>query len=636
MPQRAPQGSGGGEEEDDKTYSQWVSFFLGFYSCLAGRHAWAAAEGVHGGDEEEEELLLLEGMRRGSTTGKAAGAVQRPMSAMHRPLFGSAGAGGLGVRSASSLGPESEDDEEDDEDERTRASGTGAPPDFLTDEDDAVFLPEATQTGSLLGPSSSSVSEELATTSSWAPAPALAGAAAPAPSTMRLVLALTLPLVEIKLLDREQRQRRPGDAFGEATAAAAAAAAAEEEEEEAVHGWALSMHNVRIESIRGGGLVAPGSHPSENVYQARFGHFELRVLGADGEPLPGRPALLRPMLQDPVSSAADHAHFPEMLQRGVRDEEEDGEGEGKSGDSPLRGGGEAALTGDGASLLLRHHLRTDALALKLHTFIYPPPPPPHVASNLEAHIARRLHIVADLPAWRGLAAFVSKHTDPRCLSGDWAGTVAQAFPLQPMPSGGIRNVVLRLAGLTVRLPSLPTAEGRGGGFTLACGAASLLRSPALPRSFLDAPAAAGDNDDSPTALDARLLEAAAAAMVHVNPAVRAVARAGSGLRTLAPWRMQLTLSDVRVLASVTAAADWGEEGSLTALIDPVAVHLLLSIDASAAAAAEAGGGRRVIDDGAFYVPLDEASSLSVSFACLGPLCIRLQPQVCTHARLKKN
>jgi hypothetical protein len=99
--------------------------------------------------------------------------------------------------------------------------------------------------------------------------------------------------------------------------------------------------------------------------------------------------------------------------------------------------------------------------------------------------------------------------------------------------------------------------------------------------------------------------------------------------------MQLTMSDVRLLASVTAAAERGGEGSL-ALIDPVAIHLLLSIDASAAAAAGTGGGRRVVGGGAFYVPLDEAACLSVSFSCLGPFCIRLQPQVRTHAKNKRG
>ena len=55
-------------------------------------------------------------------------------------------------------------------------------------------------------------------------------------------------------------------------------------------------------------------------------------------------------------------------------------------------------------------------------------------------------------------------------------------------------------------------------------------------------------------------------------------------------------------------------------------------------AARAAGVEPVVaeGDGAFYVPLDKASSLSVSFACLGALCIRLQPQVRTHARLKNK
>jgi hypothetical protein len=633
-----PQGAG---EDEDRAYSQWLSFFLGFYSCLAGRHPWAAAtEGRQqagaGEDDEEgddEDLLLLEGMRQGSsstglaTGGGMAATQQRPMSAMYAPLDSSGGGGG-----GSSVGLESEgedEDEEDDEEEEgegTRASslgGAGAPPDFLTDEEDAsVFFPEATmtQTGTArLIPSSSSVSD------GWGPA---ATAAASVPSTasavsaMRMALALTLPFVEIKLLDRTAQHQQQHD--DDDTAAAAAAAAS------AVHGWALAMHNVRVESIRGGkGLATAESHPSENVCQARFGHFELRALGADGEPLPGRPALLRPMLQDPVSPSADHAHFPKMLPRGVRDDGEDETEEGSGGGGGGSGGGaqggavgreeEEATAGDGASLLLRHHLRTDALAFKLHTFTYPPPPPPHVAGNLEARVARRLHVVADLPAWRGLAAFVGQHTDRRCLAGEWNGTAAQAYPLQPMPSGGVRNVALRAAGVTVRLPSTPTAGGGGGGgFTLACGAASLVQSPALPRSFLEAV-------EGPTALDFRLLAAVGmgAAAAPVAPPLP-----GTGTPVLAPWRLQLTLNDVRLLGSAAAGDDGpGDQGAELSLVDPVAVPMLVSVDDHAAAGVAP---RRVTPGGegrAFYVPLDAAAALSVSLACLGPLRVRLQPQV---------
>lgn len=649
LPQGAPRAQPGeeaGNEEAERAYSQWVSFFLGFYSCLTGRHAWAAAAaaaaaaGGGGGGGEEEELLLLEGLRgQGGSTGSLGGGASRPMSAMYRPLDGSGGvgaSGGVGLRSAaSSVGPESEDEEEDDDDDDDdEEAGTGsmAPPDFLTDEDDASIL--FTTTTSALASTASSVSADDRAQAAAPPQPMAAPSSrappVPALAATRLALVLTLPFVEVKLLDRS------AEADGDKQEAAAAAA---------VRGWSLAMHNVRVESIRGGGVGGgPGAHPSENVYQAHFGHFELRALGADGEPLLGRPALLRPMLEEPVGvdrggGGGGHGHghghgqssscfFPKMLPRGVRDAEEEGEGGygGAVGLGAAAAGGEAgeadeeaATAGGGASLLLRHLVRTDAVALKLHTFAYPPPPPPRVAGNLEARVARQLHLVADLPAWRGLARFLSAHTDSRCLSGVWPATPAMAYPLQPMPSGGVRNLALRAAGLTVRLPPDEQHGGDGRGFTLACGASSLVVSPVLPRSFL---AAAADGDEGPTALDPRVVAAASVAAAVPVPPVGSGAGSAVVL-ALAPWRMQLTLGNVRLVAS-------GEgEGSQqqVSLIDPVGVHLLVSIDEGAAAPAVAA--RRVVDGRTLYVPLDAAASLSISLACLGLLRIRLQSQVCT-------
>lgn len=424
-------------------------------------------------------------------------------------------------------GEEGEEDEEEDDEESVGSEDSG-----FSHGQQSSLAPDFSLTGDL---SMSIADDDRQTASdeaslSYNGAPSTAAAGRPTAPHARVALGLCVSRGEVRLVD------------------------------DGVGGFVLSLGNLRLELIHGEDMA-----PSEAITQAYLTYFELRELGADESPLLRQPALIRP--HDDASASATgpgfDTVFPDCEPRGVRD----------TSDFPPSAEG----------------LQTcDVLCVKTHTLAFPALPPPAMSAETDVNLDR-LHLVADVAAWVRLGNFITRHTDQRCLTGEW-GAEVEGYVIQQLPAKGIRHVTLRSAGFTLHLPPGPSpadcALSRGAYVELSVGKLTLGLSDALPRSF-----AAQDGF-----LDARLRDAAAHPPIPTPQELQA-----QGSASLSPFRLKLTLADV----SLTAPYLSGGAGPVT-LVSPLSLAFLLSVDALCP----------IFDppEGTLYVPLSNLSQLSLSVA----------------------